>query len=92
MLTRLLVVRPTVRVNAKARENNFISTSDGPGEGNKRFPSIDQGPEKPKKKVNPIKKFLMEKFKIKEIDYNKFEKENKWAIRPGKNKDKDSDP
>jgi len=92
MLTRLLVVRPTVRVNAKARENNFISTSDGPGEGNKRFPSIDQGPEESKKKVNPIKKFLMEKFKIKEIDYNKFEKENKWAIRPGKNKDKDSDP
>jgi len=92
MLTRLLVVRPTVRVNAKARENNFISTSDGPGEGNKRFPSIDQGPEEPKKEANPIKKFLMEKFKIREIDYNKFEKENKWAIRPGKNKDKDSDP
>jgi len=81
-------VRPTVRVNAKARENNFISTSDGPGEGNKRFPSIDQGPKEPKKEVNPIKKFLMEKFKIKEIDYNKFEKENKWAIRP-EHKDKD---
>lgn len=81
-------MRPTVRVNAKARENNFISTSDGPGEGKKRFPSIDQGPKEPKKEVNPIKKFLMEKFKIKEIDYNKFEKENKWAIRP-EHKDKD---
>jgi hypothetical protein len=89
MLTRLLVVRPTVRVNAKARENNFISTSDGPGEGNKRFPSIDQGPKEPKKEVNPIKKFLMEKFKIKEIDYTKFDKENKWAIHP-EHKDKDT--
>tara|TARA_B110000305_G_C19068991_1_gene460726 strand:+ start:32 stop:361 length:330 start_codon:yes stop_codon:yes gene_type:complete len=76
---RPVTVRPSVRV--KAKENNFISTSDGPGEGNKRFPSMDQGPEEPEKEPNPIKKFLMNFFKIKEIDHEKFRKENKWAIK-----------
>ncbi len=33
-------------------------------------------------------KFLMKKFKIEEIDYDKFKKENMWAIRP-EHKDKD---
>jgi hypothetical protein len=28
----------------------------------------------------------MENFNIEEIDYEKFNKENKWAIRPGKRK------
>ena len=37
-------------------------------------------------RVHPLKKFIMEKFKIEEIDYEKFNKENKWAIRPGKKK------
>ena len=38
--------------------------------------------EDPKKKeVNPIKKFIMKVFKIKEIDYEKFRKEDKWAIK-----------
>ena len=32
--------------------------------------------------MNPIKKFLMDVFKIEEIDYGKFRKESKWAIRP----------
>jgi hypothetical protein len=77
---RPVLSRPSVRV--KAKENNFISTSDAPGEGNKRFPSMDQGPEEPKKKPNPIKKFLMDVFKIKEIDHEKFRRENKWAIKP----------
>jgi hypothetical protein len=40
-------------------------------------------------RVHPIKKFIMEKFKIEEIDYEKFNKENKWAIRPGKDKHKE---
>jgi hypothetical protein len=31
----------------------------------------------------------MDNFKIKEIDYEKFNKENKWAIRPGQKKDKE---
>ena len=37
-------------------------------------------------RVPPLKKFIMEKFKIEEIDYEKFNKENKWAIRTGKKK------
>lgn len=37
-------------------------------------------------KKNPIKKFLMDIFKIEEIDYEKFRKENPWAIRPIKKK------
>jgi hypothetical protein len=31
--------------------------------------------------ANPIKKFIMKFFKIKEIDYEKFRKEDKWAIK-----------
>ena len=34
------------------------------------------------KKVNPIKKWIMDVFKIKEIDYEKFRKESKWSIKP----------
>ena len=37
-------------------------------------------------RVHPLKKFIMEKFKIVEIDYEKFNKDNKWAIRPDKDK------
>jgi len=37
-------------------------------------------------RVHPLKKFIMKKFKIVEIDYEKFNKDNKWAIRPGKKK------
>lgn len=81
------LLRPSIIVSAK--KNNFISSSDAPGEGSKRFPSIDNEPDKPTKDINPIKKFLMDVFKIKEIDINKFRKENKWAIRPDEKKDKD---
>ena len=35
----------------------------------------------PTKKVNPIKKFIMKVFKIKEIDYEKFRKEDKWRLK-----------
>jgi hypothetical protein len=42
-----------------------------------------RGEEDPiKKMLNPIKKFIMNIFKIKEIDNEKFRKESKWAIRP----------
>jgi hypothetical protein len=34
------------------------------------------------KEVNPIKKFIMKVFKIKEIDHEKFREENEWAIKP----------
>ena len=96
MLTRLLIVRPSVRVHAK--KDDFVAPADAPGEGNRRFPKWDElGPceDPPKKKpiekeMNPIKKFLMKKFKIEEIDYDKFKKENMWAIHPDeKNEDKE---
>jgi hypothetical protein len=77
---RPIATRPNVRVSAK--KTDFVSPTEAPGEGNRRFPSMDQGPDEPIQKVNPIKKFLMDVFKIKEIDYGKFRKENKWAIRP----------
>ena len=84
MLTRLITIRPNVRVHAT--KDDFVAPSDAPGEGKRRFPTSDElGPceDPPKKKpIHPIKKFLMKKFKIEEIDYEKFEKENKWAIRP----------
>ena len=76
MLTRLLSIRPNVRVHAK--KDDFATPADAPGEGARRFPTSD---DPPKKKMNPIKKFLMDIFKIKEIDTDKFRKENKWAIR-----------
>tara|TARA_B100001142_G_scaffold47854_1_gene44765 strand:+ start:9471 stop:9590 length:120 start_codon:yes stop_codon:yes gene_type:complete len=38
--------------------------------------------------MHPLKKFIMDVFKIEEIDYEKFNKENKWAIRPCNKKDK----
>jgi len=65
MLTRLLLVRPSLRLNAKKDDS---ATPD-------------------KKDVHPIKKFLMEKFNIKEIDYDEFKKDNTWAIRPRKKKE-----
>ena len=87
MLTRLLSIRPNVRVHAK--KDDFATPADAPGEGARRFPTSDEfGPcedppkkEPTQKKMNPIKKFLMDIFKIKEIDTDKFRKENKWAIR-----------
>ncbi len=87
MLTRLLSIRPIVRVQAK--KDNFVNPLmhrvtriDGSQIRMSWEPSEDH----PKKDL--IKKFLVEIFKIKEIDYDKFKKENMWAIRP-EHKDKD---
>ena len=77
---RPIIAHPNVRVSAK--KTDFVSPTEAPGEGNRRFPSIDQSPDEPEKKLNPVKKFLMDVFKIEEIDYGKFRKESKWAIRP----------
>ena len=92
MLTRLITIRPSVRVHAK--KDDFIAPADAPGEGKRRFPTSDElGPceDPPKKKpmereVNPIKKFLMDMFKIDEIDYEKFCEDDRWAIRIDKKK------
>ena len=60
------------------------------GDGRRRVPNrkenSSQGIEPPKKEINPIKKFMMDFFKIEEIDYEKFRKEDKWAIHPTKKK------
>jgi len=87
MLTRLLSIRPIVRVQAK--KDDFPHPVHLRVPRNRRFPTWEEeGPSEDPPKKNPIKKFLMKKFKIEEIDYEKFEKENEWAIRP-EHKDKD---
>jgi hypothetical protein len=73
------IVRPNIRVQAK--KNDFVEPAEALGEGRRRPPNEEE--------MHPLKKFIMEKFKIKEIDYEKFNKENKWAIRPGQKKDKE---
>ena len=70
------LIRPCVALNAK--KHDFVAPSDAPGEGNRRFPTRDE------KDVNPIKKFIMKVFKIEEIDHEKFQRENKWAIKINK--------
>ena len=49
---RPIITRPNVRASAK--KTDFVSPTEAPGEGNRRFPSMDE----PEKKMNPIKKFL----------------------------------
>jgi hypothetical protein len=81
----MFILRPNLirpRVTLHAKKDDFIAPSDAPGEGNKRFPTWDEGDEPETKEVNPIKKFIMKVFKIEEIDHEKFRKENKWAITP----------
>ena len=80
MLTRLLHIRPNVRVQAK--KNDFVEPAEAPGEGRRRPPNEEEN----KAEMHPLKKFIMEHFKIVEIDYEKFNKDNKWAIRPNKDK------
>jgi len=41
---RPITIRPRVHVSAK--KEDFITPTEAPGEGNRRFPSMDQGPEK----------------------------------------------
>ena len=74
------IVRPNVRVQAK--KNDFVEPAEAPGEGRRRPPNEEEN----KAEMHPLKKFIMEKFKIVEIDYEKFNKDNKWAIRPDKDK------
>ena len=78
-----IIVRPNVRVQAKKKD--FVEPAEAPGEGRRRPPNEEEN----KVEIHPLKKFIMEKFKIEEIDYEKFNKENKWAIRPGKDKHKE---
>ena len=83
------VMRPRV-IKVYAKKSEYTSPSEAPGEGRRRVPNrkenSSQGIEPPKKEINPIKKFMMDFFKIEEIDYEKFRKGDKWAIRPTKKK------
>ena len=81
---KTILVRPNVMV--KAKKNEFVEPAEAPGEGRRRPPNEKEN-EDSKKGVHPIKKFIMDKFGIEEIDYEKFNKENKWAIRPNKDKE-----
>ena len=70
----------------KAKKDDFVEPAEAPGEGRRRPPNEKEN-EDSKKGVHPIKKFIMEKLGIEEIDYEKFNKENKWAIRPNEDKE-----
>ena len=76
---RPTMIRPSTRILAK--KEDFIAPTEAPGEGNRRFPTWDEGDES-EKKPHPIKKFIMKVFKIEEIDHEKFRKESVWAIKP----------
>ena len=80
---RPIIVRPSVRVQAKKKD--FVEPAEAPGEGRRRPPNEEEN----RAEIHPIKKLIMEKFKIEEIDYEKFNMENKWAIHPGENMDKE---
>jgi len=77
---RPMIIRPTAILRAK--KDDFVAPTEAPGEGNRRFPTWDEKDEPETKDVNPIKKFIMKVFKIKEIDHEKFREENEWAIKP----------
>ena len=80
-----IFIRP--RVTVRAKKDNFVEPAEAPGEGKRRPPNEEENlasnDDKPKE-VHPFKKFIMDVFKIEEIDYEKFNKENMWAIRPNK--------
>lgn len=63
-----IFIRPRVTVRAKKRDSD-----------DKEKIQITPDPE-----PHPAKKFIMDVFKIKEIDYEEFRKKSKWAIRPNK--------
>ena len=76
---KTISTRPVIRTKAH-KNDEVVQPTDAPGEGKRRFPSMD-GPEE-KVATNPIKKFLINIFRIKEIDHKEFRKNNKWAIKP----------
>jgi hypothetical protein len=87
-LTQMHFVRP--RVKTRAKKDDFVAPTEAPGEGKRKPPSYDEDGEPKKARVaHPIKELIKKFLKIEEIDYEKFNKENKWAIRPGQKKDKE---
>lgn len=80
-LTQTHFIRPRVHVRAKNNDSEPIDITVSV----KPSPSEKDGS---KKCIHPLKKFIMDIFKIEEIDYEKFNKENKWAIKPCNKKNK----
>jgi hypothetical protein len=81
----LLTIKPTFirpRVTVRAKKDKFVEPAEAPGEGKRRPPNEEEN--LASKDLHPLKKFIMDVFKIEEIDYEKFNKENMWAIRPNK--------
>ena len=68
------------RTQLKSKKNNFVEPGEAPGEGRRRYPNKKEN-EDSKNGVHPIKRFIMERLGIEEIDYDKFNKGNDWAIR-----------
>jgi len=75
-------------IKTRAKKDDYVEPAEAPGEGKRRVPDIaDKKPEGVSLPTKySIKQKIMELFKIKEIDYKKFNEENKWAIRPNKKK------
>lgn len=80
-LTQTHFIRPRVHVRAKNNDSEPIDVTASVK------PSPSEKVES-KKCMHPLKKFIMDVFKIEEIDYERFNKENKWAIRSCNKKDK----
>lgn len=76
-LTRVHFIRPYIEKRAN-RVKCKCSGDDG------KVRNIKKGEDG----TNPFKKWIMNFFKIEEIDYDKFRKENKWAIRVNEKKHK----
>jgi len=76
-------IRPRVTLRAKKRNSDDCPNQswDKDEVGGRERIQITPDPEP---ELHPVKKFIMDVFKIKEIDYEEFRKKSKWAIRPNK--------
>ena len=72
-----IFIRPRVTLRAKKRDSDECHDKVGSREKIQITPDPDT-------ELHPSKKFIMDVFKIKEIDYEEFRKKSKWAIRPNK--------
>ena len=85
-LTQTHFVRP--RVVVRAKKNDFVEPAEAPGEGKRKQLTCCSPSSYSTEVAHPIKELIKKFFKIEEIDYEKFRKENKWAIRPNQDKAK----
>ena len=71
---KTISTRPVIRTKAQ-RNDDFVQPTDAPGEGKRRFPSMDEPEEKVATK--PSKKFLMNSFRIKTLAHADLSKTTK---------------